>query len=112
MKPTNVRRRPQPQVEVSPKAEEIVKEVVEEVKDELKEPIEPNAYVHGVDQFLNIRKEPSTREGTIITMLTNGTKIIVKDKKPVKNEHGEWYKVKVLNPEMDGYAMTKYIVVK
>ena len=80
--------------------------------DELKEPIEPNAYVHGVDQFLNIRKEPSTREGTIITMLTNGTKIIVKDKKPVKNEHGEWYKVKVLNPEMDGYAMTKYIVVK
>ena len=112
MKQKYLHGRPQPKVEVSPKAEEIVKEVVEEVTEELKEPAGPNAEVTGVQQFLNIRKEPSTREGTIITMLTNGTKIIVKDKKPIKNEHGEWYKVKVLDPDMEGYAMTKYIIVK
>ena len=45
-------------------------------------------------------------------MLPKGTKIVVKDKKPVKNVFGEWYKVKVLDPEFEGYAMTKYIIVK
>ncbi len=112
MKPARYRNtKPTPAAEISPKAEEVVKETVDEIIEEEKEILEPNAEVSGVDVFLNIRKEPSLREGTIITMLPKGTKIIVTDKKPIKNDQGEWYKVKVLDPEMEGYAMKKYIKV-
>ena len=111
MKPNNFRK-PKPQVEISSNAGELVKEALQEVEDEIKQADLPNAEVAHVEYFLNIRKEPSTKKGTIITMLPKGTKIVVKDKKPVKNVFGEWYKVKVLDPELEGYAMTKYIIVK
>lgn len=89
--------------------EEIVTEEAKEV--EVPETEEAEAEVVNVKQFLNIRKEPSLKEGTVLTMLEKGTKIIVTNKTSIKNDDGEWYKVKVSDPEFEGYAMKKYIKV-
>lgn len=85
-------------------AEEMIQ--TEEAKKE-----EPNAVVFGVDFFLNVRRTPEIEMGNIITMIPKGTKIIVVDKKPAEDKSGEWYKIKVLDPVLEGYAMKKFIKV-
>ena len=90
-------------------AEEMIaneEKAVEEAKEE-----EPNAEVVNVNFFLNVRSTPEVKEGNIVTMLQKGTKIIVIDKKPIPSKDGDFYKIKSLDPVLEGYAMKRYIKV-
>lgn len=114
MKPKDWKNRneqPKQRAEIAPNASETIKETVKEIVEETKNDL-PNAEVIDIEKFLNVRSTPKVERGNIIGMLTNGTKIIVVDKKPVTDqEKNEWYKIKVLDPELDGYAMKKFIKV-
>lgn len=117
---------PQPSVtNIEKEVEETVKDVVEEatkVEEEKTEetPVEVFGIVDGVEMALNIRKDPEIKPNNQIAILGKGTKIIVVDaNKTVKNEDGEWYRIRIVDkdpkdpkdPTGNGYAMKKYIKI-
>lgn len=82
--------------------------IVETPKEEPKEII---GEVANVDSYLNVRSTPEIKVGNIVAILGKGTRIIVTDKKPTVNKDGEWYKIKVVNQDTEGYSMKKYIKI-
>lgn len=77
----------------------------------IEEPKEILAEVCNVDKYLNVRSAPKVEVGNIVAILEKGTKIIVTDKKPSASKDSEWYKIKVVNQDTEGYSMKKYIKI-
>lgn len=70
--------------------------------------------VKGVQLHLNVRLTPEVKTDNVITILKNGTEVEIIDPKILEEGSGEkWYKIRVFNvePNIVGYAMTKYISV-
>lgn len=105
-----------PEPVIEEKVEETIDKVAEEVKTE-EAPVEVFGIVDGVEMALNIRKDPEIKPNNQIAILGKGTKIVVIDaNKTVKNEDGEWYRIRIVDkdpkdPTGNGYAMKKYIKI-
>lgn len=105
-----------PEPVIEEKVEETIDKVAEEVKTE-EAPVEVFGIVDGVEMALNIRKDPEIKPNNQIAILGKGTKIVVVDaNKTVKNEDGEWYRIRIVDkdpkdPTSNGYAMKKYIKI-
>lgn len=93
-----------------------IKEAAEEQTphDVVDEPIELEAIVDGVKSSLNVREEPKVAANNQVGILGKGEKILVIDpeKRTIKDKNGvEWYRVRIGDGSILGYAMAKFIKI-
>ncbi len=89
--------------------EPVIEKPVVEEPNEVKEPEEiwEDAKVNGVDSMLNIRSAPE-KANNVIGLFPNGTPCKVLK----ANENSDWFRIIIGDPEVEGYAMKKYIKIK